>query len=135
MINDDAPVIRVEAGPGTGKTFGLVRRVLRILHPQGLNCAGKKVAVVAFNRVIAKQLSEEIKEELKKSPHDESPLIQTVHGFCLRLVGEEIRILLPHPPHQGREPRHPPTPPPIDRLQRVHVTQGQKREMNEARGR
>lgn len=96
LINDDAPVIRVEAGPGTGKTFGLVRRVLRILHPQGLNCAGKKVAVVAFNRVIAKQLSKEIKEELKKSGYDELPLIQTVHGFCLRLVGEETRILLPH---------------------------------------
>lgn len=96
LINDDAPVMRVEAGPGTGKTFGLVRRVLRILHPQGLNCAAKKVAVVAFNRVIAKQLSEEIKEELKKSPHLELPVIQTVHGFCLRMVGEEIRILLPH---------------------------------------
>ena len=24
------------------------------------------------------------------------PVIQTVHGFCLRLVGEDIRILLPH---------------------------------------
>lgn len=96
LINDDAPVIRVEAGPGTGKTFGLVRRVVRILHPQGLNCSGKKVAVVAFNRVIAKQLSEDIEEELKHSPHDEMPVIQTVHGFCLRLVGEDIRILLPH---------------------------------------
>src|SRR6266404_2041541 len=96
LINDDAPVIRVEAGPGTGKTFGLVRRVVRILHPQGLNCSGKRVAVVAFNRVIAKQLSEDIKEELKNSPHDTMPFIQTVHGFCLRLVGEDIRILLPH---------------------------------------
>lgn len=96
LINGDAPVIRVEAGPGTGKTFGLVRRVVRILHPRGLNASGKRVAVVAFNRVIAKQLSEDIKEELRNSPHDTMPVIQTVHGFCLRLVGEDIRILLPH---------------------------------------
>lgn len=45
LINDDAPVIRVEAGPGTGKTFGLVRRVVRLLHPDGLACSGRKVAV------------------------------------------------------------------------------------------
>lgn len=96
LINDDAPVIRVEAGPGTGKTFGLVRRVVRILHPNGLACSGRKVAVVAFNRVIAKQLNEDIEKALKDSLHDEKPVIQTVHGFCLRFVGEDIRILLPH---------------------------------------
>lgn len=55
LINDDAPIIRVEAGPGTGKTFGLCRRVLRLLHPDGLGTSGEKVAVVAFNRVIAKE--------------------------------------------------------------------------------
>lgn len=96
LINEDAPVIRVEAGPGTGKTFGLVHRVLRILHPDGLGVSGRKVAVVAFNRVIAKQLREEITEALKNSPHDQEPIIQTVHGFCLRIIGQDVRILLPH---------------------------------------
>ena len=43
LINDDAPVIRVEAGPGTGKTYGLVRRVQRILHPQGLGVKGDRI--------------------------------------------------------------------------------------------
>jgi ATP-dependent exoDNAse (exonuclease V) beta subunit len=55
LINRDAKIIRVEAGPGTGKTFGLVRRVQRVLHPGGLAVAGPDVLVVAFNRVIAKQ--------------------------------------------------------------------------------
>ena len=96
LINDDAPVIRVEAGPGTGKTFGLVRRVVRLLHPDGLACSGHKVAVVAFNRVIAQQLAEDIEAELKDAGVTERPVIQTVHGFCLRVVGEDIRILLPH---------------------------------------
>ena len=96
LINDDAPFIRVEAGPGTGKTFGLVRRVMRILHPAGLGVSGRKVAVVAFNRVIAVQLHDEVMEALKNSPHDQPPVIQTVHGFCLRVIGQNIRILLPH---------------------------------------
>jgi superfamily I DNA/RNA helicase len=64
IINLDDAVIRVEAGPGTGKTFGLIRRVQRILHPDGLNVPGKRVLVVAFNRVIAKQLRDEINKLL-----------------------------------------------------------------------
>ena len=58
VINHDAPILRVEAGPGTGKTFGLVRRVERILHPDGLAASPSRVVVVAFNRVIAKQLEQ-----------------------------------------------------------------------------
>ncbi len=45
IIDLDDDIIRVEAGPGTGKTFGLVRRVQRILHPQGLNVPGSQVLV------------------------------------------------------------------------------------------
>jgi hypothetical protein len=60
LINDDADTIRVEAGPGTGKTFGLVHRVQRLLHPDGLNEDGDTILVVAFNRVIAKDLEREI---------------------------------------------------------------------------
>ena len=62
IIDLDNEIIRVEAGPGTGKTFGLVRRVQRILHPLGLNVTGSRVLVVAFNRVIAKQLRQEIEK-------------------------------------------------------------------------
>lgn len=43
FINVDTPVLRVEAGPGTGKTFGLIRRVQRIVHPDGLNVSGSDV--------------------------------------------------------------------------------------------
>lgn len=96
IINLDDAAIRVEAGPGTGKTFGLVRRVQRILHPHGLNVPGKRVLVVAFNRVIAKQLRDEIDERLENSPHDGKPVIETVHALCLKVIGDDLRILLPH---------------------------------------
>ena len=96
IINLDDDIILVEAGPGTGKTFGLVRRVQRILHPQGLGVPGAQVLVVAFNRAIAKQLKQEIEDCLKQSPHEGEPVIRTVHALCLEVMGSNLRILLPH---------------------------------------
>ena len=96
IIDLDDDTIRVEAGPGTGKTFGLVRRVQRILHPEGLNVPGGKVLVVAFNRVIAKQLQKDIEKRLANSPHNGEPVIRTVHSLCLQIIGTPLRILLPH---------------------------------------
>jgi len=97
LINLDKKIIRVEAGPGTGKTFGLVRRVERILHPDGLGVAADDVLVVAFNRVIAKQLRKDIDKRLAESHYKGgSPVIRTVHALCLEVIGTPLRILLPH---------------------------------------
>ena len=96
IINLDADLILVEAGPGTGKTFGLVRRVQRILHPDGLNVPGKQVLVVAFNRAIAKQLAQDINKRLEHSLHKGNPVIRTVHALCLEILSSNLRILLPH---------------------------------------
>lgn len=96
LINNDATTIRVEAGPGTGKTFGVVRRVERILHPEGLNQPGREVLVVAFNRVIAAQLQTDINSRLQTFPHDGEPVIRTIHALCVQVIGSEVRLLLPH---------------------------------------
>jgi superfamily I DNA/RNA helicase len=96
LITATAPFVRAEAGPGTGKTFGLVRRVLRLLHPNGANARGGDVLVVAFNRVIAKQLDDEIGAELAAAGINERPEIRTVHALCLNVIGEDLRLLLPH---------------------------------------
>ena len=96
LINIDAGTIRVEAGPGTGKTFGLVRRVERILHPEGVSEAGHEVLVVAFNRVIATQLQSDIGARLQTFAHDGDPLIKTIHALCVQVIGSDVRLLLPH---------------------------------------
>jgi superfamily I DNA/RNA helicase len=96
LIELDAPTIRVEAGPGTGKTFGLIRRVERILHPEGLAVHGQSVLVVAFNRVIAKQLESEIQARLGTFDHDGVPTIRSIHALCLQVIGMDLRIILPH---------------------------------------
>lgn len=96
LINRDAPIIRVEAGPGTGKTFGLTRRVERIVHPDGLGMSGNDVLVVAFNRVIAKDLQAAIDKRLEGGKHLGKPVIRTVHALCLQVIGRTLRLLLPH---------------------------------------
>lgn len=96
LINSDAKTIRVQAGPGTGKTFGLVRRVQRILHPDGLDAHGNNILVVAFNRVIAKDLKSDIDCCLDNSPHNGEPVVRTVHALCLQVIGTPLRLLLPH---------------------------------------
>lgn len=94
LINDDFPVLRVSAGPGTGKTFGLRRRVVRLLHAEGLSVAPERVLVCAFNRAIARELLDEIGEELR--PHGLGlPRIKTVHSLCAELAGIAPRTLLP----------------------------------------
>jgi superfamily I DNA/RNA helicase len=96
LINLDAPAIRCVAGPGSGKTFGLVRRVERILHPAGLGVDGRRVLVVAFNRVIARQLREDISARLTTFECPHQPVIRTIHALCVQVIGEDLRMLLPH---------------------------------------
>lgn len=89
LINSESRVLRVQAGPGTGKTFGLLRRVIRILHPRGFAAPPEMVLVCVFNRIIAKQLAKDIEKELS---HDyitvelgaplPKPVIKTVHSLC-----------------------------------------------------
>jgi superfamily I DNA/RNA helicase len=90
------PVIRVEAGPGTGKTFGLVRRVQRLVHPDGGAVKGSDILIVAFNRVIAQALQKDVTDCLAESANLGEPIIRTVHALCLHFIGSDIRILMPH---------------------------------------
>jgi ATP-dependent DNA helicase UvrD/PcrA len=96
LINLDVEIMRCVAGPGSGKTFGLVRRVERLLHPLGLAVSGKEVLVVAFNRVIARQLQADIDKRLKAFDYTYQPVIRTIHALCVEVIGEDLRLLLPH---------------------------------------
>lgn len=97
LIESDERVIRVAAGPGTGKTFGLVRRVERILHAKGLGVPGPQILVVAFNRVIAHSLRSDINARLKGTDLEgQGPVVSTVHSLCLKILGHDTRMLMDH---------------------------------------
>jgi DNA helicase-2/ATP-dependent DNA helicase PcrA len=95
IINLDEPVIRVRAGPGTGKTFGIGRRVLRLLHPNGLGLAAADILVCTFNRAIAQDLESQIRSQIE--PHGlQLPVVSTIHALAVQFVGAQTRFLLPH---------------------------------------
>ena len=78
---DNSKVIRVVAGPGTGKSFGLRRRIARLLE-EGQDPA--KILAVTFTRTAAQDLKKEIQaigiEGVDKV------LATTLHSFCLGLL-------------------------------------------------
>jgi ATP-dependent DNA helicase UvrD/PcrA len=78
---EDSP-LRVMAGPGTGKSFAMKRRVMRLLEEE--ECEGARVLVVTFTRTAAADLVSEMRalgvdgcEEIHAG---------TLHAFCFRLL-------------------------------------------------
>ncbi|MDO5673659.1 MAG: UvrD-helicase domain-containing protein [bacterium] len=77
-VMSTAPVIAVQAGPGTGKTHTLVSRVKRMLEEGRSPCT-----VITFTNKAA----DELRRRLYLQPgHQEVCRIATFHGFCLQLL-------------------------------------------------
>lgn len=70
------------AGPGTGKTYSLIRRVARLLEE---GCPPARILVVTFARTAASDLVRELRT-LAGGATDEV-LARTLHGYCFWLLG------------------------------------------------
>lgn len=92
---DNSRVIRVVAGPGTGKSFGLQRRVARLLE-QGQE--PRKILAVTFTRTAAQDLKSEIKAVGVAG--SEQVIAKTLHSFCFGLLNKKDII-----ENTGRFPR------------------------------
>lgn len=77
LIMSNAPVIRVVAGPGAGKTTCLKRRTQRLI--EGDHVDPSSIFVGTFTRAIAKELSEELGTEIK---------VLTIHSLAYELLRE-----------------------------------------------
>ena len=95
FASDESKTIRVVAGPGTGKSFGLKRRVARLLE-QGQN--PKRILAVTFTRTAAKDLKKEIASI--GIPGAEKVVAKTLHSFCFGLLQKKDIIA-----STGRYPR------------------------------
>jgi DNA helicase-2/ATP-dependent DNA helicase PcrA len=88
--------LRVLAGPGTGKTFALIRRVMRLVE-EGADPG--KIFVCTFTRTAAKDLE----TALRASGVTASALVRagTVHSFCFSVLSRaevfEIMRRFPRP--------------------------------------
>ena len=70
---------RLLAGPGTGKTFTLTRRICFLVTES--NIPAKNILALTFTRAAARELRQRVADELGE---DNSPRISTLHSFALR---------------------------------------------------
>ena len=76
--------IRVIAGPGTGKSYAMKRRVARLLEE---NVPPEKVLAVTFTRVAAEDLHGELQK--LDVPGCEELEGQTLHGLAMRILARQ----------------------------------------------
>ncbi len=77
----DASPLRVRAGPGTGKTFTLMRRIARFLE-QGIE--PERILVCTFTRTAAADLKEAV--VALNAPGADSVKTTTIHGHCFGIL-------------------------------------------------
>lgn len=77
LIESRAPVIRVIAGPGSGKTTCLKRRAQRLVAGDGINPS--KIYVGTFTRAVTDALKQELGDEID---------VSTLHSLAYRLLRE-----------------------------------------------
>jgi len=75
--------LRIMAGPGTGKTFAMKRRIARLLE-QDVN--PQRILVVTFTRVASAALVRELGD--LDIPGSDKIRAGTLHSFCFRLLNQ-----------------------------------------------
>ena len=74
--------IRVMAGPGTGKSFAMKRRIARLIEVDGVG--PERILAVTFTRTAARDLELELQN--MGVPGCEEISAGTVHSFCFKLL-------------------------------------------------
>ncbi len=80
----------VNAGPGSGKTFVLVGRIVHLIREQHVRPS--RIVVLAFNRAVVFEIRRRIKElftSLGYAAHAQRVQVSTLHGFAMRHLAKE----------------------------------------------
>lgn len=90
IVTTDGPLL-ITAGPGTGKTFTLVKRVAYLILEKGVS--PESILVATFTEKAARELVTRISNELAASgvSLDVGEMyVGTFHSICLRLIKEHV---------------------------------------------
>ncbi|MDA0183643.1 ATP-dependent helicase [Solirubrobacter phytolaccae] len=81
---DDRDRVRLVAGPGTGKSYTIEERVVRLLNE---NADPKSVAAVSFTRASSQDLEKRVQAACERSNHGEAHIaVTTLHSLALRTL-------------------------------------------------
>jgi DNA helicase-2/ATP-dependent DNA helicase PcrA len=88
---------RVLAGPGTGKTHTLTRRVVKLVTQDGIS--PERILAVAFTRVNSHDLRRSVLEGLTAHDVVQIPRVSTLHSYALRQLLRNSALItsLPQP--------------------------------------
>ncbi len=92
ILQTDGPVLII-AGPGTGKTFTLVKRAVYLIVEKGVK--PENILIATFTEKAAKELVTRITNELIKlniTVNVNDLYIGTIHSICLRLIKENMEF-------------------------------------------
>lgn len=93
IINDDSRSAQIIAGPGSGKTKGMVNKVISLLK-KGIN--PKSIVVFTFTKKAADELNHRIKTEIIKNNINIIGIVDmyigTIHGFCLHVLQDMLGL-------------------------------------------
>lgn len=90
----DAPIdsnIRVDAGPGSGKTHTLTLRVARLIHEEKIN--PEEILILAYNRAVVVELKDRLSNLFSKLGYSKLTRklkVFTFDGFCKYALGDEL---------------------------------------------
>lgn len=92
-INSTNGLVLITAGPGTGKTFTLVKRAVYLIQECGVK--PEQIMMATFTEKAAKELITRITNELAKrdiSVNVNEMYIGTFHSLCLRIIKEHLEF-------------------------------------------
>ena len=92
-INSTNGLVLITAGPGTGKTFTLVKRAVYLIQECGVK--PEQIMMATFTEKAAKELITRITNELARrdiSVNVNEMYIGTFHSLCLRIIKEHLEF-------------------------------------------
>ena len=92
-IDSTNGLVLITAGPGTGKTFTLVKRAVYLIQECGVK--PEQIMMATFTEKAAKELITRITNELAKrdvSVNVNEMYIGTFHSLCLRIIKENLEF-------------------------------------------
>ncbi|HJW95625.1 MAG TPA: UvrD-helicase domain-containing protein, partial [Thermoanaerobaculia bacterium] len=82
---EESSPIHILAGPGTGKTFAMMRRIARLIEEEG--CSPKNILAVTFTRTAARDLKDQL-AHLGIEGADEVRAT-TLHALCFSILSKQ----------------------------------------------
>lgn len=83
IAESNDPLLCIQAGPGTGKSFSIKRRVMRLLQ-EGI--APETIFACTFTNVAANDLKKTILDT--KMPNANKVIVGTIHSYCFTVLNQ-----------------------------------------------